>query len=268
MPPTRTPPWPRWSHESHAKFRNSVRSIRRRHPWRCTRFHKASRAYYRVGPGGRPQFLRGVHRVVEKAFGSLTQLVSAGGGCEGNASRSRTATSRGSRVGRELCSRASKAHGATAPKKAREHIWTPAVATALKRWGIHLIDGEVLVSRGHIATGVDLLGVVRAPLPQKKTKIRGGIWRLICIELKTGYRSKDDVLWKRAPLGVTEAGVKKSILNYALTQAQLTHECAKHTFPEFKFAPPLVVRVNDDGVNRWRPGAKIQAQCAKLLEKK
>jgi hypothetical protein len=144
------------------------------------------------------------------------------------------------------------------------------VATALRRWGIYLIDGEVPVSRGHIATGVDLLGVTRAT-PQapatigKRQKPQSG-WRLICIELKTGYRSTGDKLWKTSPLGTTEAGVKKSILNYALTQAQMTHECAKHSLSEFEFAPPLVVRVNDDGVKRWRPTGEIEAQCAKLME--
>ena len=53
-------------------------------------------------------------------------------------------------------------------------------------------------------------------------------------------------------------------MNYALTQAQLTHECAVKTFKEYDFAPPMVVLVNDKGVKRFTPDDNIRAQAAAL----
>jgi len=251
MPPsTRKPRCARFSEALHAKFRSSVRAIRRQP--RSPKFHPRRRAFYRLHQK-RPVFLKGVHGIVEKAFGSLQQLIDAAGGCEPNQSRSRTATSRGSRVGKELCSLASSLRKAPTTKKL--HAWTLPVRTALRRWGIYLIDGEVPVSKGHVATGVDLLGVCRDPTQKGK-------WQLVCIELKTGYKGP---VWKASPLGATAQGVRRSVLNYALTQAQLTHECAAHTFKEYEFAPPLVVLVNDNGVKRFSPDDSIVAQCTVLV---
>ena len=240
----------------HRRFRTAVRKIRTQ---RSPRFFKNRRAYVLRG-----RTFRGAHGVLQRAFGPLSAMISAGGGCEGNQTRSKTSTSRGSRIGKELVRLAAKpttpAPKASAKASKREpfapHVWTPAVAAALQRWGVYLIDGEVPVCRRHVATGIDLLGVCRDPADPHK-------WQLVCVELKTGYKGP---VWQAARLGKTLLGghVHRTILNYALTQAQLTHDCATTTFKEYDFAPPMVVLVNDYGVKRFRPDEHVRAQTAAL----
>lgn len=251
MPPKSTPKkLSRFSAELHGKFRRAIRKIRSQ---RSPRFVKSRKAYVLRG-----QVFKGAHGVLFRAFGSLQRMIYAAGGCEPNNSRSATATSRGNRVGRELCRLAATATGKLAIKSKKGakalHEWTPAVSLALRRWGVYLVDGEVPVHHRYIATGIDLLGVQRDPTDARK-------WRLVCVELKTGYRGP---VWRAKSLGKTQAGVDRSVMNYALTQAQLTHECAVKTFKEYDFAPPMVVLVNDDGVKRFTPNDDIRAQTAAL----
>lgn len=241
--------------EKHKQFRDSVRQIRRQ---RSPRFIKARKAYIRG-----KQVFKGVHGIVERSFGTLSKLIGAAraAGCRSSSglvtNRSRTRTSRGCRIGRDLCSMAvSPRMMPTTKGKAKCHEWSLAVATALRLWGIYLIDGEMPVSKGYIATGIDLLGVMRHPKQKGK-------WQLICIELKTGYEG----VWESATLEPTDTGVKRSILNYALTQAQLTHECARNTLKEFDFAPPLVVLVNQSqGVRKWSPTKAVIKGCAHVFQ--
>lgn len=231
----------------HSKFRTAVRRIRTQ---RSPRFVKSRRAYVLRGKS-----LKGVHGVVQSAFGSLGKLIYAAGGCEHNQStRSATATSRGTRIGRELVRMASKPTS-TLTKKSKPSAWSTAVSTALRLWGLYLVDGEVPVSRGYMATGVDLLAVERDPADPTK-------WRFRCIELKTGYKGP---VWRAQCSGKTSAGVPKSVLNYALTQAMLTHHCARSTFKEYDFGEPLVVLVNDDGVQKFSPCEAVRQQAVKLL---
>lgn len=251
MPPKSTPKkLSRFSAELHGKFRRAIRKIRSQ---RSPKFVKNRKAYVLRG-----RVFKGAHGVLFRAFGSLKRMIYAAGGCEPNNSRSATATSRGNRVGRELCRLAATATGKLASKSKKGakalHEWTPAVSLALRRWGVYLVDGEVPVHHRYIATGIDLLGVQRDPLDAHK-------WRLVCVELKTGYRG---AVWRAKSLGKTQAGVDRSVMNYALTQAQLTHECAVKTFKEYDFAPPMVVLVNDDGVKRFTPNDDIRAQTAAL----
>lgn len=237
----------------HEKFRRAVRRIC---ATRSPKFVKSRRAYVL-----RKRTFKGAHSTLSRAFGPLHAIIAAGPPSEGNDTRSRTMTSRGSRIGRELC-KAAAAAKPTLKTKAKAgktpwqpHKWTPAVQQALREWGIYLVDGEVPVCKGHIATGIDLLGVKWHPKSQT--------WRLICIELKTGYRGP---IWRASPLGLTAAGVPRSVLNYALTQAQLTHACATKTLKEYEFEPPLVVLVNDDGVSRYdASNDQIKAQCKSLM---
>ena len=247
MPPTGSRKPARFTSALHEKFRSSIKRLSAK---RSPHFVKSQRAYVRRLAGGKTRVYRGVHSTVERAFGKLGRLIAAAGGCGSNSGpRSRTRTSRGLRVGRELCRMAKT--GTTS----RAHEWTRAVATALRRWGVHLIAGEVPVARGHVATGVDLLCVRRHPTEPRQ-------WQLVCVELKTGYLGD---VWRAAPLGETDAGVKRSVLNYALTQAQLTHECARATFHEYEFAAPMVVLVNSEGVKRFSPDERVEAQGRALL---
>lgn len=237
----------------HQKFRHEVQVARRR-----TLFDRKQKAFFRFAEGGRKCYLRGVHRTVEKAFGSLHELIMQTGGGAANRSRSKTATSRGSRIGQELCRWVKKGPSEPLPQKA--HGWCKLVVAALERWGIYLIDGEVPVSRGHIATGVDLLGV--------KYNEKELVWQLVCMELKSGYRGP---AWKKV-VGRTkkeyEDTVEKSIRNYALTQLQLTHMCAQASLSVYDFARPLLIQVNDDGVTKCSPTPAIRSLCSQLVRAK
>lgn len=238
----------------HRKFRAEVCDALRHK----THFDTQRKAFFRYLPGSKKQYLKGVHRVTARAFGSLRKLIyETRDSGEANDTKSKTATARGSRIGRELCKWA-----AAGPKQKKlpksAHPWTKFVAAALEKWGIHLLDGEVPVSRGKVATGVDLLGVKYHPTDLT--------WHLVCIELKSGYRGPQ---W-RANRGLTKTQhnlrVTRSIRNYALTQVQLTQMCASASLKNaYEFDPPLVLQVNDDGVSKASPNAEIQELCSKLL---
>jgi hypothetical protein len=229
------------------KFRDEVQKAKRR-----TYFDTQRKAYFRYLPKSKGRrYLKGVHRTVARAFGSLGSMIAKGGGGDGNKTRSKTPTSRGSRIGRELCK---WAESGKLPKQA--HGWSHLVVSALNQWNVHLIDGEVPVSRGNIATGIDLLGV--------RYNEKDLTWRLICIELKSGYRGK---AWNKALGGLAKGtvNVKRSIKNYALTQLQLTHLCAEKSLPGYCFDKPLLVQVNDDGVSKSSPTTSIVALGRQLL---
>jgi hypothetical protein len=238
----------------HRKFRDEVCAKLRK----TTHFDTQRKAFFRYLPGSRKQYLKGVHRVTARAFGSLHKLIKeTRDSGEANETKSKKPTARGSRIGTELCRWA-----AAGPKKRKlpksAHPWTVFVAAALQKWDIHLLDGEVPVSRGKVATGVDLLGVKYHP--------KDLTWHLVCIELKSGYRG---TAWRQdRGLTKTQHGtrVTRSIRNYALTQLQLTQRCAAASLKNaYEFDAPLLLQVNDDGVTKSTPNAEIQELCDKLL---
>lgn len=237
----------------HKKFRAEAAKVRRK-----TYFDKKRKAFFRWLPKSQKRYLRGVHRTVAKRFGSLKKLIHDHGGCDTNGKSSKagkTSTSRGSRIGKELCVYAEMGPSdRNIPPKA--HSWTKMVVEALKKWEIYLIDGEVPVSRGNLATGVDLMGV--------KYFKKDLTWRLVCIELKSGYRGS---VWDKAPENepLVAPDVAKTVKNYALTQLELTHICAQASFKEFVFEKPLLVRVNVDGVSKCSPTPAVQALAKTLL---
>ena len=240
----------------HKKFREEIRAV----ALRRTQFDTQRKAYFRFVKGGKSgtkRYLKGVHRTVAKAFGSLKNLIRLSGGGAANATnKGRSPTARGARVGRELCRWIAK--GPSTPIPRNMHPYCTLVVQALKAWDIHLIDGELAVSHGHIATGIDLLGV--------KYHLEDASWHLVCIELKSGYRGR---AWTKNCGGLftraRSGDVIRSIKNYSLTQLRLTQLCAESSLSGYEFDPPLLIQVHDEGVYKSSPTPDIDALCKHLL---